>query len=98
MRITGCDLQAGQQTVAMLDTAAGEVVKMTLKHEGHSVRTLPRPVRVGIEAAGSMPWVVELMEDLGIECLIGHPAEIRAAETGKQKHDIGEMRTYVYHG
>ena len=55
MRITGCDLHAGQQIVAMLDTAAGEVVEMTLKHEGHSVRTLPRPVRVGIEAAGSMP-------------------------------------------
>ena len=48
MRITGCDLHAGQQIVAMLDTAAGEVVEMTLKHEGHSVRTLPRPVRVGI--------------------------------------------------
>jgi transposase len=27
------------------------------------------------------------MEELGIECLIGHPAEIRAAEPRKQKHD-----------
>ena len=27
------------------------------------------------------------MEELGIECRVGHPAEIRAAEPRKQKHD-----------
>jgi transposase len=27
------------------------------------------------------------MEELGIECLVGHPAQIRAAEPRKQKHD-----------
>ena len=91
MRIIGCDLHARQQTVAMLDTTTGEVVSMTLKHEGNNVRefysSLPRPVRVGIEATGSMQWFVNLMEELGIECLVGHPAEIRAAEPRKQKHD-----------
>jgi transposase len=75
----------------MLDTTTGEVVKMTLTHEGNNVRefysTLPRPVRVGIEATGSMMWFVNLMEELGIECQVGHPAEIRAAEPRKQKHD-----------
>lgn len=75
----------------MLDTETGEVVSMTLKHEGNNVRefysSLPRPVRVGIEATGSMQWFVNLMEELGIECLVGHPAEIRAAEPRKQKHD-----------
>ncbi len=91
MRIIGCDLHARQQTLAMLDTTTGEVVKMTLTHEGHNVRefysTLPRPVRVGIEATGSMQWFVNLMEELGIECRVGHPATIRAAEPRKQKHD-----------
>jgi transposase len=48
---------------------------------------LPRPVRVGIEATGSMQWFVNLMEELRIECLVGHPATIRAAEPRKQKHD-----------
>ena len=42
----------------MLDSETGEVVSMTLKHEGNNVRefysSLPRPVRVGIEATGSM--------------------------------------------
>ena len=75
----------------MLDTVTGEVVKTTLQHEGNNVREfyckLPRPVRVGIEAAGSMQWFVNLMEELGIECLVGHPAEIRAAELRKQKRD-----------
>jgi transposase len=91
MKIIGCDLHARQQTLAMLDTATGEMVKTTLQHAGSSVRefysSLTRPVRVGIEATGSMQWFVNLMEELGIECLVGHPAEIRAAEPRKQKHD-----------
>jgi transposase len=75
----------------MLDTTTGEVVNLTLQHEGDSVREfysqLPRPVRVGIEATGSMQWFLNLMEELGIECQVGHPATIRAAEPRKQKHD-----------
>jgi transposase len=84
-------LHARQQTLAMLDTTTGEVVEKTLTHEGSNVRefysALPRPVRVGIEATGSMQWFVKLMEELGIECQVGHPTKIRAAEPRKQKHD-----------
>jgi transposase len=75
----------------MLDTETGELVEKVLMHEGSNVRdfysTLPGPVRVGIEATGSMQWFVNLMEELGIECQVGHPAKIRAAEPRKQKHD-----------
>src|ERR1700722_6443979 len=91
MQIIGCDLHARQQTLAMLDTATGEVVNQTLTHEGNSVREfysiLPGPVRVGIEATGSMKWFLQLMEELGIDCQVGHPATIRAAEPRRQKHD-----------
>ena len=91
MKIIGCDLHARQQTLAMLDTTTGEVEKKTLQHEGSKVRefysNLPQPVRIGIEATGSMQWFVNLMEELGIECLVGDPAKIRAAEPRKQKHD-----------
>jgi len=84
MRIIGCDLHARQQAVAMLDTKTGEVVNMTLTHEGDNVRefysTLPRPVRVGVEATGSLPWFLNLMEDLRMECQVGYPAKIRAAQ------------------
>jgi hypothetical protein len=66
MQIIGCDLHARQQTLAMLDTGTGEAVNRTLPHEGNSVRefysTLPGPVRVGIEATGSMKWFLHLME------------------------------------
>jgi len=75
----------------LLDTDTSEVLKRNLKHEGNKVResysSLARPARVGIEATGSMLWFVNLMEELGIECLIGHPAEILAAEPRRQKHD-----------
>src|SRR5262245_57607899 len=91
MRIIGCDLHARQQTLAMLETTTGEVVNLTLMHEGDEVREfysqLPRPVLVGIEATGSMQWFLNLMQELGIECRVGHPATIRAAEPRKQKHD-----------
>src|SRR5262249_25249940 len=91
MRIIGCDLHARQQTLAMLDTTTGEVVNLALRTEGNNVREfyskLPRPVLVGIEATGSMHWFLNLMEELGIECRVGHPAQIRAAEPRKQKHD-----------
>jgi len=91
MRIIGCDLHTRQQTILMLDVDTGEVVEKTLKHEGEKVRefysALPGPVQVGIEATGSMHWFLNLMEELGINCQVGHPAKVREAETRKQKHD-----------
>ena len=91
MRIIGVDLHARQQTIAMFDTETSELVEETLKHEGEEVRefyaALPGPVQVGIEATGSMHWFLELMEELGIDHHVGHPAKIRAAEPRKQKHD-----------
>jgi hypothetical protein len=75
----------------MLDTDTGELIEKTLQHEGDEVRKfysgLPGPVLVGIEATGSMLWFLKLTEDLKIECQVGHPAKIRAAEPRKQKHD-----------
>ena len=56
MRIIGCDLHARQQTLAMLDTATGEVVEVTLQHEGDNVRefysSLPGPVSRGYRSHG----------------------------------------------
>jgi len=96
MRIIGVDLHTRQQSVAMLDTDTGEVIEKTLEHEGDEVRefysALPGPVLVGIEATGSMPWFLKLMEELKIECRVGHPAKVRAAEARKQKHDRRDAR------
>src|SRR5437870_6378325 len=39
-----------------------------------------------------MQWFLALLEELGIECRVGHPAKIRAAETRKQKHDRRDAR------
>jgi transposase len=80
----------------MLDTDTGEMEEKTLEHEGDSVRefysALRGPILVGIEATGSMQWFLELMEELGIECHVGHPQKIRKAETRKQKHDRRDAR------
>ena len=91
MRLIGCDLHASQQSIAMLDCETGAVIEKTLTHEGESVRgfyaSIPAPVVVGIEATGSMGWFLRLMEELAIECRVGHPSAIRKAETRRQKHD-----------
>src|ERR1700747_1433521 len=96
MKIVGCDLHAKQQTIAMVDTESGEFTEKTLAHEGDKVRefyaALEGPVVVGIEATGAMQWFLQLLEELGIECQVGHPAKIRAKETRKQKHDRGDAR------
>jgi transposase len=34
-----------------------------------------------------MQWFLELMEEVGVECLVGHPAKIRTHEPRKQKND-----------
>ncbi len=91
MRLIGCDLHASQQSIAMLDRDTGAVIEKTLKHEGEAVRefyaSIPPPVVVGIEATGSMVWFLLLMEELAIECRVGHPVAIRKAEARRQKHD-----------
>jgi transposase len=96
MKIVGVDFHARRQTIAMLDTDTGEVVEKPLEHESEKVRefyaALPGPVLVGIEATGSMQWFLKLMEELGIDCRVGHPAKIRKAETRKQKHDRRDAR------
>ena len=96
MRIIGCDLHARQQSLAMLETATGEMVNLTLKHEGNEVREfysqLPRPVLVGIEATGSMHWFLNLMDELRIECRVGHPARFERRRPGSRKM-IGSTRT-----
>ena len=96
MKILGCDLHAKQQTIAMVDTETGEFTEKTLSHEGNEVRefyaALEGRVVVGIEASGAMQWFLELLEELGIVCRVGHPAKIRAAETRKQKHDRRDAR------
>ncbi len=49
-------------------------------HEGSAVRKfyagLKGRVVVGLEATGSMQWFLERLDELGIECRVGHPAEI----------------------
>ena len=68
------------ECIAMVDTDSGEFIEKTLPHEGNAVRefyaALEGPVVVGIEATGAMQWFLELLEALGIECRVGHPAKI----------------------
>ena len=99
MKIAGCDLHAKQQTIAMVDTETGEITEKTLAHEENKVRefyaALEGPVVVGIEATGAMQWFLQLLEELGIECRVGHPAKIGPKKHGSRS-TIGGMRGWSW--
>jgi transposase len=81
----------------MVDTDTGAFLERTLAREGNAVQefyaALEGPVVVGIEATGSMQWFLELLDELGIECRVGHPAKIRAAETRKRATGLANLAT-----
>ena len=78
-----------QQTSAILDTETGVLEERVLENAGNTVRdfylSFEKLVRVGIEATGWMQWFLQLMEELDIECQVGHPAKIRSCEPRNQK-------------
>src|SRR5580658_3910024 len=91
MLIIGCDFHTRYQQIAMTDDTTGELVERRLGHENgeaHSFyRSLPKPVRVGVEATGPLAWFERLLAELGHELWIGDAAKIRASEVRKQKTD-----------
>ena len=91
MLIIGCDFHTRYQQIAMVDRATGELTERRLDHENGEAhafyRSLPKPVRVGIEATGPLQWFERLVTELGHELWIGDSAKIRASELRKQKTD-----------
>lgn len=91
MLIIGCDFHTRYQQIAMMDTGTGELVERRLDHESGEAhtfyRSLPKPVRVGIEATGPIHWFERLLGELGHELWIGDSAKIRASDLRKQKTD-----------
>jgi hypothetical protein len=56
----------------MVDTETGEFTEKTISHEGNAVGEFYAALEgavVGIEAT-------ELLEELGIECRVGHPSAL----------------------
>jgi transposase len=91
MLIIGCDLHTRYQQIEAMNTATGEVIERRLSHDGDQVEqfysTLPKPVRVGVEATGYSDWFEQLLQKCGHELWVGDAARIRAAEVRHQKTD-----------
>jgi len=92
MKIIGCDFHPGFQQIAMLEVESGKRVGRRLEHASGEAERFYRSlagerVRVGIEASGNTQWFERLLQQLGIELLIGDAARIRAWEVRRQKTD-----------
>lgn len=92
MLIMGCDFHMRYQQVAMAKDSTGELlVERRLDRENGEAQTfyrsLQQPLRVGIEANGTIHWFECLLAELGHELWIGDSAKIRASEVRSQKTD-----------
>jgi transposase len=92
MLIIGCDYHPSFQQIAFVDTATGEYGRRRLEHQKGEAEQFYRslvgqPVRVGVEATGSMRWFERLLAECKHELWLGNPAKIRAAAVGRQKTD-----------
>lgn len=96
MLIIGCDFHTRYQQIAMCNQDTGEITERRLDHLNGEAerfyRSFTAPVRVGVEATGSLAWFERLLAELGHQLLIGDAAKIRASDVRKQKTDQRDAR------
>ena len=90
--IIAVDFHCKYQKVAWLDTQTGELQQADVLHqEVEEVRRFYRRFAsgsiVGMEASGYSFWFEQLIDELGLQLWIGHPAQIAAKRCRKQKND-----------
>src|SRR5262249_49594623 len=77
----------------------GKLVERRLEHRNGEAEefyaSLPKPVRVGMEATGYAQWFERILAKLGHELWVGDAAAIRAAMVRKQKTDARDARHIV---
>jgi transposase len=96
MTLVGVDLHTRDESVAVLDTASGELQERRIRHEGDDVERfyagLPAPATVAIESTGYAIWFHALMRRLGHTLVVGDAAKIRATVVRKTKTDRRDAR------
>ena len=83
MKIVGCDLHAKRQTIAMVDNGNGRVHRVETAPRSESgrrvLRCAGRSSGGGHRSNRTMQWFLDQLEELGVECRLGHPVKIRVA-------------------
>jgi len=77
-------------SVALYIVLESQVPGFDHQVNGKALGRLGELLDVRADKVGTKPLMAffgAFLEEVGIECLVGHPAEIRAAEPRKQKHD-----------
>ena len=96
MMIIGCDFHPRFQQIAFIDQETGEYEERRLNHTEEAERfyrsLAGRQVRIGAEATGNFRWFRRLMQEQGLEFLLGDASAIRASCPRKQKTDQRDAR------
>jgi len=95
MTLVGVDLHTRDESVAVLDTATGELRERRIRHEGEEIERFYQalaPATVAIESTGYAIWFHALMRRLGHTLVVGDAAKIRAAVVRKTKTDRRDAR------
>ena len=96
MLIIGCDFHPKFQQIAYVDRETGEYGERRLSHPEEATRfyrsVAEKKVRIGLEATGNFRWFRRLLEELGIEMLLGDATAIHASIPRRQQTDKRDAR------
>lgn len=96
MLIIGCDFHPKFQQIAYVDRETGEYGERRLSHPEEATRfyrsVAEKNVHVGLEATGNFRWFRRLLEELGIEMLLGDASAIHASIPRRQQTDKRDAR------
>jgi Transposase len=96
----GMDVHRKRSQVAVLDARGTQLLNRNLPNDPAELVTvlggLASGTPVAFEAAYGWGWLVELLEDLGLEPHLVHPTRCKAIASPKLKHDKVDARTLAH--
>jgi transposase len=102
MVYVGMDVHRKRTQVAVLDEEGTEVFNRNVSNDPGEVAPLLMSlgdsdgVSVVFEAAYGWGWLVDLLDDLGIEAHLAHPKSVKAIASARLKNDKVDARTLAH--
>jgi transposase len=99
LRYVGVDVHKDSCQVAVLNEKGVLVQEARIPSVREDLEAFFRPLgdaKVAMEAMGFHEWIYDLLESLGFEVVVAHPAKVRAIAEAKVKTDKVDARTLAH--